>query len=66
MHELGEKAEREKSRGLRWERLHLGGRRTKRALEEISKWRIVVFALASVWGGWVMGNRVIFHGPGCL
>jgi len=59
------RAEREKSRGLRWERLCLGGRRTKRSLEAIPKWKIVPFALAMArWGG-VMGNRVIFHVPGC-
>lgn len=38
----------EKSRGLRWERLRVGGRRTKRGLEAIPKWRIVPFALANV------------------
>lgn len=37
----------EKSRGLRWERLRVGGR-TKRGLEAIPKWRIVPFALANV------------------
>lgn len=38
----------EKSRGLRWERLRVGGRRTKRGLQAIPKWRIVPFASASV------------------
>lgn len=59
MQEWRESRELEEGRGLRWECLHVGGR-TERSLEAIPKWRIVLFALASVWAGWGEGQQSHF------